>query len=447
MKTLFISFICLLCAAPSVAENISQFELDNGLEVVVIEDHRAPVVVQTLWYKVGSADEAPGKSGIAHFLEHLLFKGTENLKSGEFSETVTRNGGSDNAFTSWDYTAYYQRIASDRLELIMRMEADRMRNVRMSEEEVATERQVILEERSLRVDSDPSALFREQLRASQFLNHHYGIPIIGWRHEMEELSREDALAFYDLYYAPNNAILVIAGDVDPDEVHKLAQKYYGPIAPSYDLPPRVRPQEPPQLAERRLSFSDPRISQAVVSRQYLAPERNSGDQKEAAALTLFAELLGGNMSTAYLAKKLAIDDPKAVFVGAFYNGTTIDYGSLDLVIVPLPNVGLQEAEDLLDMAVADFLEAGVDHDELARLKAQLRASEIYERDNVGSLSRRYGQELAIGLELKDIQSWNDELQAVTAEEIIAAAKKVLNRNNSVTGWQMPPAQRSTNEVK
>jgi len=273
-------------AAPALAAEVSHYELDNGMEVVVLEDHRAPVVAHTVWYKIGAADERLGKSGIAHFLEHLMFKGTDDLEAGELSETVTRNGGSDNAFTSWDYTAYYQRVAADRLPLMMEMEADRMRDLEMSEDDVATERQVILEERNQRIDNDPGALFREQMRAAQYLNHPYGIPIIGWRQEMEQLSREDAFNFYHEYYAPNNAILVVAGDVDPDEVYELAKTYYGPVAPSPDLEPRLRPQEPPQLAERRLKMSDPRVAQPYITRSYLAPERDPGAQEKAAALTL-----------------------------------------------------------------------------------------------------------------------------------------------------------------
>lgn len=224
--------VALTLALPAVAdEPVTTFTLDNGLNVVVIEDHRAPVVVQMIWYRVGAADEPAGHSGIAHFLEHLMFKGTEKIAPNAFSGIVEAQGGDDNAFTSWDYTAYFQRIAADRLDLVMEMEADRMRNLRLTEEDVTTERQVILEERAQRTDSDPGALLMEQMRAAQFLNTPYGIPVIGWRHEMEALSREDALSYYKRFYAPNNATLVIAGDVTPDKVKALAEKYYGPLAP------------------------------------------------------------------------------------------------------------------------------------------------------------------------------------------------------------------------
>lgn len=436
MKTL-LSALFIGLALPAAAADISSFSLDNGMEVVVVEDHRAPVVVHTVWYKVGAADEAPGKSGIAHFLEHLMFKGTDNLEAGELSATVTRNGGSDNAFTSWDYTAYYQRVAADRLPLMMEMEADRMRGLQMTEDDVATERNVVLAERNQRTDSDPSALFREQMRAAQFLNHGYGIPVIGWRHEIEQLNREDAFAFYRQFYAPNNAILVVAGDVDPDEVKTLAETYYGPVEPTVGLPERRRPTEPPQLAERRMTMRDARVSQPYVTRSYIAPERNSGDQSEAAALEFLASLLGGDGATSYLGQALMFEDPKAIYVTAFYNGSTLDLGSFGLVIVPVPGLSLEDAEIAMDETIAKFLQEGVDLEQFERLKTQLRASRIYAQDNIESLAREYGMELSIGLSIEDIQSWPDVLEAVTPEDVMAAAKRVFDKSNAVTGHLMP----------
>lgn len=428
----------LFAALPLRAETVSTFTLGNGLEVVVIEDHRAPVAVQMLWYRTGAADEPWGKSGIAHFLEHLMFKGTDTLKPGEFSDTVELQGGDDNAFTSYDYTAYFQRVAADRLPIVMRMEADRMSNLRMTEEDVATERQVILEERSQRTDSDPGALFDEQLRAAQYLNHPYGVPIIGWRHEMEGLTREDALAFYRLHYAPNNAVLVVAGDVTVGEVRALAEEHYGPIPANPAILPRSRPSEPPQLAERRLTMADPRVAQPYVLRTYLAPERDAGEQAQAAALTVLAELLGGNPTTSVLAKALQFQDAKAVYTAAFYDPTSLDTAQFGLVVVPVPGVSLQEAEDAMDGVIATFLTEGVDPTALDRIKTQLRAAEIYGRDNINGLARRYGAALTTGLTVADVQAWPDVLQAVTAEDVISAAKSVLNRDTAVTGWLTKP---------
>ncbi len=211
---------------------MSEFTLKNGLQVLVIPDHRAPVVTQMIWYKVGAADEPPGSSGIAHFLEHLMFKGTDLIPTGQFSKIIARNGGEDNAFTNHDVTAYFQRVAKDRLPKVMEMEADRMANLRLSEEDVATERKVILEERRSRVDNDPGSILQEQMMAALYANHPYGIPIIGWEHEIRALDREDALSFYRRFYAPDNAILVIAGDVEPEEVRRLAEETFGKLAPS-----------------------------------------------------------------------------------------------------------------------------------------------------------------------------------------------------------------------
>lgn len=419
------------------ADEVSTTTLDNGLEVVVIEDHRAPVAVHMLWYRAGSADEPPAASGVAHFLEHLLFKATETLEPGEFSDVVAAQGGSDNAFTSYDYTAYFQRVAADRLPLMMEMEADRMNNLALTEEDIATERDVILEERNQRVENSPNALAREQMRAAQYLNHRYGAPIIGWKHEMEQLGMQDALDFYDLYYSPNNAVLVVAGDVDPDEVIALAREHYGPIPAEPDLPERVRSQEPPQSAERRLIFEDPRVSQPYLTRSYIAPERDSGAQEQAAALTYLAELLGGSSFTSTLAVALQFDSQTAVYTSAYYSGRSLDDTTFGLTVVPEQGVTLQEAEDAMDAAIAEFLDAGIDPDRMERLRTQLRASEVYARDNVQGLARRYGAALTQGLTVEDVQAWPEILQSVSEEDILAAAREVLDRDRSVTGWVVP----------
>ncbi len=424
-----------LAAWASDNEAVTFFTLDNGMDVVVVEDHRAPAVQQMVWYRAGSADEPKGSSGVAHFLEHLLFKATDKMESGEFSATVAANGGRDNAFTSYDYTAYFQRVAADRLELMMQMESDRMKNIRLTPENIRTERDVILEERNQRTDNNPGALFNEQMNAAQYLNHRYGTPIIGWRHEMEELDLEDALSFYELYYSPNNAILVVSGDVDPEEVRRLAETYYGAIPANPDLPDRIRTQEPPQTAERRMIFRDARVAQPYVSRSYLAPERDPGAQEKAAALTLLAEILGGG-TTSFLAEKLQFDTQIATYTGAFYRGATLDDTTFDLVVVPAEGVSLQEAEDAMDAAVKTFMETGVDTAQLERIKYQIRAEQIYARDDAESVANRYGQALAIGLSVEDVQNWPDVLDAVTEEDIIEAARDVFDIRTSVTGWLM-----------
>lgn len=427
----------LMLMSPVVAiaadDPVTTFVLDNGMQVVVVEDHRAPVVQHMVWYRAGSADEPKGASGVAHFLEHLLFKATDTLEAGELSATVAANGGRDNAFTSFDYTAYFQRVAADRLELMMRMESDRMRNIRLTPENIETERDVIIEERNQRTENSASALFSEQMRAVQYHNHRYGVPVIGWMHEMETLDMADALSFYEIYYSPNNAILVVSGDVTPDEVKTLADKYYGVIPRNPDLPDRLRSEEPPQTAERRVIFRDARVAQPYVSRSYLAPERDSGNQKEAAALMLLAEILGGG-TTSYLTEKLQFDTQVAVYSSVYYRGTSLDDTTFNMVVVPAPGVTLQEVEDAMDVGIAQFMEDGVDLDQLDRLKKQLRAQEIYARDNVDGIAQRYGSALTTGLTVEDVKAWPEILQAVTPDDIMAAANKVIVSETSVTGW-------------
>ncbi len=439
MRSLLACLAILAWAAlPARAEDaVTTYDLDNGMQVVVIEDHRAPVVVHMVWYRAGAADERPGVSGVAHFLEHLMFKGTDTLDPGEFSATVARQGGSDNAFTSYDYTAYFQRVAADRLDLMMEMESDRMVNLQLAEDDVVTERDVIIEERNQRVENNPGALFSEQKRAAQYLNHPYGTPIVGWPQEVRQLDRAAALDFYRTYYAPNNAILIVAGDVQPGDVRELARKHYGAIPANPDLPPRTRPQEPRQLAERRLVFKDDRVAQPYVTRSYLAPERDSGAQEDAAALTLLAQILGGG-TTSLLAEKLQFEDRKAVHTAAYYRGRALDDTTFQFVVVPAPGVTLDEAESALDGVLASFLEEGVDPDQLDRIKREFRADLIYARDSVGTLANRYGRALTQGLTVEDVQAWPEIVQAVTEEDIMQAARDLLDRDRAVTGWLRAP---------
>ncbi|WP_342773346.1 pitrilysin family protein [Paracoccus luteus] len=415
---------------------VSHFTLPNGMQAVVIEDHRAPVVVQMVWYRIGSADEVPGKTGLAHYLEHLMFKGTDRLAAGELSKTVTANGGMDNAFTSYDFTAYFQRIASDRLDLVMGMEADRMENLRIGEDDWQAERQVVLEERAQRTDSDPRALFGEERSAVQFYNHPYGRPVIGWRQEMEGLTRDDALAWYDAHYAPNAAVLVVAGDVTADQVRALAEKHYGPIAPKPGADRKARPQEPLQRAERRIEMADPRVAQPILSRSVIAPERNPGDQRTAAALTVLAELLAGSPQTSALGQALVLPG-KALYVGAGYDGLAVDPTEFSVSMVPAPGVAQADAEAALDAAINAFLRDGPDPDQLDRVRTQLRAARIYERDSAHGRAYDYGQGLAIGLSVRDVNDWPDLLAAVTADDVRAAAALVLGDRPGVTSWLLP----------
>ena len=427
----------LWAATSATASPVTHSTLDNGLDVVVIEDRRAPVVVHMVWYRVGAADEPPLKSGIAHFLEHLMFKGTDTMEPGGFSAVVEANGGRDNAFTSWDYTGYFQRVASDRLELMMEMEADRMANLSFTEAEWLPERAVILEERGQVLESQVGRQFNESMMAALYKSHPYGIPIIGWRHDMERLTGADAMDFYDQHYGPNNAILVIAGDVVAEDALEKAQRIYGPIAPNPNVTPTTRPTEPPHLAERRLVFEDSRVGTPYLSRIYQAPVRRAGDQQEAAALQMLAALLGGS-STSVLERRLNFEEGIALQAWAGYNGLARDYGSFSLGIAPVDGVSLEDAEAALDRVVAEFLEDGVDPDQFARVQRQIRASEIYALDDVQARARQYGVGLSVGLSIDDIEGWIDALDAVTPEQVIAAGQMLLDRRASVTGYLTTP---------
>ncbi len=432
--TLPVLMAATLVAGPALAlPQASTFTLENGLQGIVIEDHRAPVVTHMVWYPVGAADEPPGKSGIAHYLEHLMFKGTDEIPEGAFSKIVADNGGSDNAFTAQDYTGYFQRIAADRLGIVMGMEADRMRDLAFSEETALTERDVILEERSQRTDNNPQSLFYEQVTAALFQNHPYGIPVIGWRHEMEGLTREDAFDFYRRHYAPDNAFLVVAGAVTPEEVERLAVEHYGALEPA-GLSPDPRPSEPPQLAERRVTMSDPRVRQPYVLRQYLVPSRGTGDARTAAALSVLSELLGTGITSRF-AEAMQRGDKTAIDTGAWYSAASRDATGFAVYAVPAEGVELATVEAGLAAVIARVAAEGPTEAELERIKRRSKASYIYALDSQSSLARLYGRGLAIGLTVEEIEAWPGLIQEVTAEEVKAAAA-LLRAETSVTGWLM-----------
>src|SRR5690242_9641837 len=349
------------------SERPASFTLDNGLQVVVIPDHRTPVVTQMIWYKVGSADETPGKSGLAHFLEHLMFKGTAKHPAGEFSQTVLRIGGNENAFTSVDYTGYFQRVPRDQLPSMMEFEADRMTGLVLKDENVLPERDVVLEEYNMRVANNPDARLNEQIMAALYLNHPYGRPVIGWHQEIEKLSREDALAFYRRFYAPNNAILVIAGDTDIKEVRPLVEKNFGRIEPQPAIPARrIRPQEPDQVAPRTVTLADPHVEQPVMKRYYLVPSATTGAAGESTALDVLAQLMGGG-SNSYLYRALVVDKPLAVAASAAYQGTALDPSQFSVSVSPKPGVEFSRVEDAVDGVIAGIVQNPIRAEDLERV--------------------------------------------------------------------------------
>ena len=412
----------------------ASFTLDNGLQVVVIPDHRTPVVTQMIWYKVGSADETPGKSGLAHFLEHLMFKGTAKHPPGEFSQTVLRIGGNENAFTSTDYTGYFQRVPREQLARMMEFEADRMTGLILKDENVLPERDVVLEEYNMRVANNPEARLIEQIMASLYLNHPYGRPVIGWHQEIEKLDREDALAFYRRFYAPNNAILVIAGDVDAKDVRPMAEQSFGQVAPQPAIAARrLRPQEPEPVAPRTVTLADPRVEQPNLKRYYLVPSAATAAAGESPALDVLAQLLG-NGSNSYLYRALVIDKPLAVSASAGYQGTSLDPSQFMISVSPKQGVEFSQIEQVIDRVISEVETNPIPAEDLERVKTQLIAEAIYAQDNQATLARWYGGALTTGLSIADIRSWPDRIRAVTAEQVRAAALKWLDKKRSVTGY-------------
>jgi zinc protease len=416
--------------------NPESFTLDNGMQVVVVPDHRAPVVVHMVWYKVGAADEPPGKSGIAHFLEHLMFKGTDKLAPGEFSKTVAANGGRDNAFTSQDYTAYFQTIARDRLELVMSMEADRMVNLQFGEKDMVTEREVVLEERRQRTDSTAQGQFREQAQAALYLAHPYGTPIVGWEAEIKRLDVNDALAFYRRFYAPNNAILVVAGDVTAEQLRPLAEKFYGVIPANPDVRQADLPHEPPHRAARRLTHSDPRVAEPSWQRMYLADSVSWGDQKNTVALQILSNILGAG-STSRLYRNLAVDTQTALSVGSWYSGVNRGPGSFGLYASPAEDTSMQQLEEAIDAELQKVIADGVSEVELKRAKTGLLADAVYMRDSLSRGARVFGSALSAGVTIEEVESWPDRVRAVTAADVRRAAEAVFQMERSVTATLLP----------
>lgn len=416
------------------SEPPASFTLPNGMQVVVIQDHRTPVVTQMVWYKVGSADETPGKSGLAHFLEHLMFKGTEKHPAGEFSQTVLRIGGNENAFTSVDYTGYFQRVPRDQLPRMMEFEADRMTGLVLKDENVLPERDVVLEEYNMRVANNPEARLNEQIMAALYLNHPYGRPVIGWKPEIEKLTREDALAFYHRFYAPNNAILVIAGDTNVNEVRPMVEATFAKVPAQADIPARrVRPQEPEPVAPRTVTLADPHVEQPQLRRFYLVPSATTAATGDAAALDVLAQLMGSG-SNSYLYRALVVDKPLAVNASASYQGTSLDPTQFSVAVSPRQGVSFAQVEAVVDGVIAELAQNPAPAEDLERVKTQLVAEAIYAQDNQATMARWYGGGLTTGLSIEDIRSWPDRIKAVTAEQVRAAAATWLQKQRSVTGY-------------
>ncbi|MEW5423090.1 M16 family metallopeptidase [Amorphus sp. 3PC139-8] len=444
--------LAVLAAPPAIAQSsladlkiapdAESFTLDNGLQVVVIPDHRAPVVTHMVWYKAGAADEAAGETGAAHFLEHLMFKGTEANPDG-FSDEVTALGGQENAFTSQDYTAYFQQIAKDHLGRMMTLEADRMANLALEPDEVARELDVVQEERRMRIDNNPSAILGEAFEATLHVNSPYADPVIGWPQELSALNRDAAMSFYDRFYTPENAILVVAGDVTPDDVHKLAEASYGKLESRVDLKPRKRSQSPTLESLRTVRYADARVGQPSLRHGWVVPSYATAEPGDAEALDVLAQILGGG-STSRLYDALVRDGGPASSVAAWYQSNAIDPNSFMVYAVPRDDVAFDTLEDAIEASIADIAENGVSEEELARAKRSLVADALYAQDSQQSLARIFGLALSTGQTIEDVQTWPARIGDVTAADVQKAAKTYLPLDAGVIGYlEKAPASKDS----
>lgn len=419
-----------------IAPDADTFRLDNGLEVVVIPDRRAPIVTHMIWYRVGSADEPAGKSGIAHYLEHLMFKGTEANPGNTFSAKVARVGGRENAFTSNDYTAYFQQVSKENLADMMAMEADRMRGLILSEEVSAPELNVVLEERRARIETRPSAELGEAMDQVLYVNHPYGDPVIGWPDEVANLTHDDAINFYRDHYRPANAVLVIAGDVTTEEIRQLAEETYGAIEDGQPPAVRVRPRMQSIRADRTVELKDPRVEQASTQIAWLVPSYTTAEPGTGEALDVLAEILGGT-NTSRLHKALVRDEELAISAGTWYQSSALDATRFVFYATPRDGVALETIEDRAREVIADIAENGISDEELARAKTSVLASVIFAQDSQSTLARIFGAALTTGSSVEEVQNWPSRLTAVTAEDVKNAASTWLKANGTVTARLLP----------
>ncbi len=420
----------------------SSFTLDNGMQVVVVPDHRAPVVTHMVWYKVGAADEAPGKSGIAHLFEHVMFKQTKNIGPEEFTSIVQRSGGQLNAFTSWDYTAYFERVHKDQLGKMMELEAERMVNLIINDDPKGpfiSERDVVKEERRQRIENNPGALLQEMVLSEFWKGHPYEITVIGLMDEVAALTPQDGLEFYKEYYSPENAILVVAGDVTEEDVRVLAEEHYGPIEPTGEAHSARKWQPVAPLAETKLiTHSDPKVRQPVWSRYYMGTSFKR-DPDTALALEVGLEVLGGGM-TSRLYQSLVEDQKLAINIATFAWTTLHDEGPAVIYGTPVEGVTLEALDAAVMTEVEKILAEGFTEAEVVRARNKLAASAIYQQDSQSSMANHYGANLALGFTLEEIASYPDEVRQVTPEQALAAVRAVFGADKNYITSHLLPAE-------
>ncbi|MFM9889252.1 MAG: M16 family metallopeptidase [Rickettsiales bacterium] len=450
LKRLFIPIVLLLVVTAALvfwfrgdhaprdirhAVPVEHFTLNNGLTVVVMPNDRIEAVTQLLVVKAGAGDDPYGKSGLAHYLEHLMFTGTKSYPEGEYDRRIARVGGEQNAYTVADFTLYYATVATEQLPMLMAMEADRFQHIEITPEHAARELKVITEERNLRVDNRAETQLNEQLDALTFLNHPYHHPTIGWAEDMATFTPADAQAFFTQYYRAGNMVLVLAGDITAREARRYAQQYFGEM-PAGAAPARVWPKEPPLRLKRRGAMQDAKAHQSRLVRQYVAPSLGAADAATTPALQLYAQALGGG-TTSLLYDALVRQQKLASNVSAGYDPLNVGPSLLRIDAVPAAGVSLTQLEAALDAVLASSLATPLDEATLARAKTQLKAQTIFAQDGLQPLAHLIGELYALGQNEQYFYDWASRIEQVSASQIQAAAKAVVQENYSVTGTLEP----------
>jgi zinc protease len=422
-----LTIVLLSCCATAFAADAQQRTLGNGLKVIVKEDHRSPIVVSMVWYRAGSMDEVSGTTGVAHVLEHMMFKGSKKIPPGEFSRIIARAGGRDNAFTSRDYTAYHQQLHKSKLALALELEADRMANLVLSDEEFAKEIRVVMEERRMRTDDEAHAQVSEQLMATVYAVHPYRTPVVGWMNDLANMHASDARRWYESWYVPNNATLVVAGDVVAEEVFDLAEKHFGPIA-SRPLPIRKPQAEPTQKGIKRLTVKAPGELPYILMAYHAPVLRNPAEDWEPYALYVLNGILDG-YDAARLNRELVRNARVAISAGSSYDAINRGEGLLYLDGTPAQGRSVAEVEAALRQQIARIVDEGISEQELRRVKAQVTAADVFSQDSVYGQASRIGMLETVGIPYQTMELQVRKVQEVTAEQVRQVARKYLVDDN------------------
>lgn len=435
----FLALLLLLlgysAAAKAAVFYPTTYTLDNGLQIVIVTNHLAPVVTQMVWYKVGSADEVPGKTGLAHYLEHLMFRGTKKLGPGEFHKRIAAQGGTNNAFTSYDYTVYHETVAADRLSMIMEMEADRMQNLIITPEIAKPELSVVLDERQQRTGNSPQGRFNEKVRATLMPQYPYGSPVIGWQTEVEKLTAEDAREFYKRYYTPNNAVVIISGDVKPEEVIKLAQSIYGPI-PRRNIPERPKLPLLPMPSDRRLIMADARVEQPQFQFHAVMPSYATQKNNQAYALEVLNAALGSG-EVGLLYRKLVVEQGLASGIWVDYDPDARYTALFTISVTPRPGRTPEDVEKALHGELKKLAKSGLEKNEVEKAKTRLQRAALFARDSLELPGYNFGMTLTTGHTVEDVEAWPERIKAVTVEQVNIALRDVVATPRSLAAMLLP----------